>query len=63
MYTPAKACWLPAEKGKGLEIWGTFSRRNGQISMDLTFTNKAMQVILKIHYFIYCSSKNNYDLF
>ncbi|KAF2896561.1 hypothetical protein ILUMI_09611 [Ignelater luminosus] len=45
MYTPPKACWLPAEKGKGLEIWGAFSRRNGQISMDLTFTNKAMQAM------------------
>lgn len=45
MYTPPKACWLPAEKGKGLEIWGTFSRRNGQITMDLTFTNKAMQAM------------------
>lgn len=45
MYTPPKACWLPAEKGKGLEIWGTFSRRNGQITMDLTLTNKAMQAM------------------
>ncbi|XP_018336386.1 AP-1 complex subunit beta-1 [Agrilus planipennis] len=45
MYTPPKTCWLPAEKGKGLEIWGTFSRRSGQITMDLTFTNKAMQAM------------------
>lgn len=45
MYTPPKACWLPADKGKGLEIWGTFSRRSAQISMDLTFTNKAMQAM------------------
>lgn len=44
MYTPPKMCWLPAEKGKGLEIWGTFSRRSGQVTMDLTLTNKAMQV-------------------
>ncbi|XP_051175824.1 AP-1 complex subunit beta-1 isoform X2 [Leptopilina boulardi] len=49
-YTPAptsyvspKVNWLPAEKGKGFDIWGTFSRKNGQISMDMTFTNKAMQ--------------------
>ncbi|KAK7479968.1 hypothetical protein BaRGS_00028795 [Batillaria attramentaria] len=35
--------WLPAAKGKGLEIHGTFARRNGQIFMELTFTNKAMQ--------------------
>jgi AP-1 complex subunit beta-1 len=26
-YSPPKANWLPAEKGKGLDIWGTFSRR------------------------------------
>ncbi|KAK5638054.1 hypothetical protein RI129_012349 [Pyrocoelia pectoralis] len=45
LYIPPKGCWLPAEKGKGLEIWGTFSRRNGQVSMDLTFTNKAMQAM------------------
>lgn len=38
-----KIVWLPAEKGKGLEIQGTFSRRNGDISMDMKFTNKAMQ--------------------
>lgn len=37
--------WLPAEKGKGLEVQGTFSRRNGQISMDMVFTNKAMQAM------------------
>lgn len=46
MYTPPKQCWLPAEKGKGLEIHGTFSRKSGQMGMDLTLTNKAMQVRL-----------------
>lgn len=40
-----KVTWLPAEKGKGLEIQGTFSRRNAQVSMDMTFTNKAMQAM------------------
>ncbi|XP_050498481.1 AP-1 complex subunit beta-1 [Diabrotica virgifera virgifera] len=45
MYTPPKTIWLPAEKGKGLEIHGAFSRRAGQMSMDLTFTNKAMQAM------------------
>ncbi|KRT78922.1 hypothetical protein AMK59_6580, partial [Oryctes borbonicus] len=45
MYTPPKVCWLPAEKGKGLEIFGTFSRRSGQMAMDLSFTNKAMQAM------------------
>ncbi|XP_075154491.1 adaptor protein complex 1/2, beta subunit [Haematobia irritans] len=38
-----KIVWLPAEKGKGLEIQGSFSRRNGEIFMDMKFTNKAMQ--------------------
>lgn len=45
MYTPPKTCWLPAEKGKGMEIYGTFSRRAGQMSMDMTLTNKAMQAM------------------
>lgn len=45
MYTPAKTCWLPAEKAKGLEIYGTFSRRTGQMFMDMTLTNKAMQAM------------------
>ncbi|CAH0713663.1 unnamed protein product, partial [Brenthis ino] len=44
-YTPPKQCWLPADKGKGLEIWGTFTRQNGQIRMEMTFTNKAMQAM------------------
>lgn len=43
--TIPKTVWLPAEKGKGLEVQGTFSRRNGQISMDMLFTNKAMQAM------------------
>lgn len=29
-YVAPKTCWLPAEKGKGLEIWGTFSRKAGK---------------------------------
>jgi AP-1 complex subunit beta-1 len=37
--------WLPAEKGKGLEIQGTFSRRGAGVYMDMTFTNKAMQAM------------------
>lgn len=43
--TIPKTVWLPAEKGKGLEVQGTFSRRNGQVSMDMVFTNKAMQAM------------------
>ncbi|XP_049879406.1 AP-1 complex subunit beta-1 [Pectinophora gossypiella] len=44
-YVPPRQCWLPADKGKGLEIWGTFTRQNGQPRMDMTFTNKAMQAM------------------
>ncbi|KAL1139185.1 hypothetical protein AAG570_009244 [Ranatra chinensis] len=43
MYIPPKTVWLPADRGKGCEIWGSFSRKNGQISMDMTISNKAMQ--------------------
>ena len=42
-YIPPKQVWLPAAKGKGLEVSGTFSRKSGQIFMEMTFSNKAMQ--------------------
>ncbi|CAD5222562.1 unnamed protein product [Bursaphelenchus xylophilus] len=42
-YVPPKWQWLDATKGKGLQIDGTFARRNGIIQMEMTFTNKAMQ--------------------
>ena len=38
-----KESWLPAQKGKGLEILGTFVRRNNQIIMEIDFANKALQ--------------------
>lgn len=38
--------WLTAAKGKGMEITGTLSRKNGQIIMDMTFTNRAMQPMM-----------------
>uniref|UniRef100_A0A672QEZ1 AP complex subunit beta n=1 Tax=Sinocyclocheilus grahami TaxID=75366 RepID=A0A672QEZ1_SINGR len=41
--TSFSAVWLPAVKAKGLEISGTFSRRQGHMYMDMTFTNKALQ--------------------
>ena len=37
--------WLPASRGKGMEMSGTFVRRGGQIYADMTFTNKALQGI------------------
>ncbi len=42
-YVPPKQCLLPAAKGKGLEINGTFTRRSGAINFDLDFSNKALQ--------------------
>lgn len=42
-FAPPKQNWLSAQKGKGLEINGTFTRRNGVINMDMEFSNKAMQ--------------------
>ncbi|CAF3951045.1 unnamed protein product [Rotaria magnacalcarata] len=35
--------WLSAQKGKGLEVSGTFARRNNQIVMEMDFFNKALQ--------------------
>ena len=37
--------WLTAQKGKGLEISGTWSLRNNVITMEMTFSNKAMQAM------------------
>lgn len=44
-FTPPKQVWLPATKGKGLEIKGTFTRRNGEIIMEMHFQNNAMQAM------------------
>uniref|UniRef100_H2ZFP3 AP complex subunit beta n=1 Tax=Ciona savignyi TaxID=51511 RepID=H2ZFP3_CIOSA len=42
-YAPPKQVWLAATAAKGLELKGTFQRRQKEIFMDLTFTNRAMQ--------------------
>ncbi|KAA0193637.1 hypothetical protein HAZT_HAZT007170 [Hyalella azteca] len=44
-YVADKTVWLPANRGKGLEILGTFSRRGGIVYMDMTLQNKAMQAL------------------
>jgi len=44
-HIPPKQTWLPAAKGKGLEISGTWSRRNNQIHMEMTFNNKALSAM------------------
>ena len=45
-FVPPKQNWLSAQKGKGLEINGTFARRNGAINIDLDLINKALQPIM-----------------
>ncbi|XP_037068019.1 AP-1 complex subunit beta-1-like [Pollicipes pollicipes] len=42
-YMPPKQVWLPAAKGKGLEVAGAFCRRGGRVSMEMTLYNRAMQ--------------------
>lgn len=41
-FVPPKQQWLPAQKGKGMEVTGTFARRNGIINMDMDFANRAL---------------------
>jgi hypothetical protein len=42
-YVAPKTVMLTAGAAMGLEVQGTFARRQGQIAMDLTFINKALQ--------------------
>ncbi|KAI9559590.1 hypothetical protein GHT06_013595 [Daphnia sinensis] len=58
-YVAPKQMWLPAARGKGLEITGTFSRRNGQIQMEMTMTNRAMQPMMQ---FAVQLNKNSFGL-
>ena len=51
--------WLPAARGKGMEILGTFVRRGGQIYADMTFNNKAMQMMAD---FAIQFNKNRYNI-
>jgi len=44
-YIAPKQVWLSAAKGKGLEISGSWSRRNNVVHMELTFNNKALQAM------------------
>uniref|UniRef100_A0A0K0FUB9 AP complex subunit beta n=1 Tax=Strongyloides venezuelensis TaxID=75913 RepID=A0A0K0FUB9_STRVS len=41
-YMAPKSLWLDSNAGKGLEVLGTFVRRNGEIYMEMTFTNKSL---------------------
>ncbi|KAJ2809110.1 hypothetical protein H4R20_000350 [Coemansia guatemalensis] len=40
-YVPARQVLLDAQQTQGLEILGTFARRQGQIQMDLSLANKS----------------------
>ncbi|KAL5477190.1 hypothetical protein EMCRGX_G023945 [Ephydatia muelleri] len=42
-FVSPKTEWLSAAKGKGLSVMGTFSARNGQMFVDMTLSNKALQ--------------------
>ncbi|ODM90038.1 AP-2 complex subunit beta [Orchesella cincta] len=44
-YSSPKALWLPAAKGKGLEIYGTFVRKNQEIYMEMTLTNQSTDAL------------------
>jgi len=44
-FVPPQEVWLMASKSKGMELSGTFSRKNGQVVLELTFTNRAMQAL------------------
>uniref|UniRef100_A0A8C4QHQ4 AP complex subunit beta n=1 Tax=Eptatretus burgeri TaxID=7764 RepID=A0A8C4QHQ4_EPTBU len=44
-YVPPKSVWLPAVKAKGLDIQGTFARRQSQICLELLLSNKALQAM------------------
>lgn len=35
--------WLQPANAKGLEVSGTFALKQGSISMDMLFTNRALQ--------------------
>ncbi|KAK5964487.1 AP complex subunit beta [Trichostrongylus colubriformis] len=42
-YQAPKQLWLDAARAKGLQLEGTFVRRGGNILMEMTLTNKALQ--------------------
>ena len=37
--------WLQAGQAKGLEVSGTFALRQGSITMEMTFSNRALQAM------------------
>ncbi|KAJ1886456.1 hypothetical protein LPJ66_009623 [Kickxella alabastrina] len=58
-YVPTQRILLDAQQTQGLEILGTFARRNGQIQMEMSFVNKSG---IPIGEFAIQFNKNSYGL-
>ncbi|CAD5115359.1 DgyrCDS4338 [Dimorphilus gyrociliatus] len=58
-YIPPQEVWLPGVKGKGMEVSGTFCRRNNQPIMELTISNKALD---RMSSFAIQFNKNSFGL-
>ncbi|PAA64094.1 hypothetical protein BOX15_Mlig023109g6, partial [Macrostomum lignano] len=58
-FDPPMETWLPAQKGKGLQIEGRFLRRGPQLSMELRLRNNAMQ---QLNGFAVQFNKNSFGL-
>ena len=68
VYVPPKQMVLQAASAKGLEISGTFARRSGQMTMELTIVNRSLQPLTDFaiqfnkNTYIFVSSFNNSGL-
>ncbi|KAJ1964008.1 hypothetical protein GGI12_001701 [Dipsacomyces acuminosporus] len=58
-YVPTQKVLLDAQQSQGLEILGTFARRNGQIQMEMSFNNKSG---VSLSDFAIQFNKNSYGL-
>ncbi|TPX32913.1 hypothetical protein SmJEL517_g04087 [Synchytrium microbalum] len=58
-FVPPKSVYMNAQSGRGLEVQGTFARRQREIYMDLTFTNRALQPLTE---FSILFNKNTFSL-
>ncbi|KAJ2679741.1 hypothetical protein GGI25_001192 [Coemansia spiralis] len=58
-YVPSQKVLLDAQQTQGLEILGTFARRNGKIQMEMSFVNKSG---IAISDFAIQFNKNTYGL-
>ncbi|TPX41005.1 hypothetical protein SeMB42_g02916 [Synchytrium endobioticum] len=58
-YTPPKVMFMNPQSGQGLEIKGTFARRQCEVYMDMTFTNRALQPLTE---FSILFNKNTFSI-